>query len=167
MGAIVIGCERSGTKMLLERLPKPHVIEPKEVVGIYRTHEELVKYGQNTERIMNIAKAFAVEGTQKHSLNMTQAMGFIWFLRQAFPDAEFHYIRRNPVAVVQSMMFKLWKHYPKKSVDDAIQQWNYIEQTCLPYAKEIGAVIHQYEDYCDNDIILPDNMVKYVEANCR
>lgn len=165
METLITGCERSGTKMLLE-MEGGGDCEPKLLPALYRAYQHLVLY-ERSSNIIGLISDLPSSSVQKHSLNLDQNLGFLVFCKEIYPDVKIKYIERDPVAVVQSMIFKLWK-YPEhtKSIDEAIYQYNLVRNSCLPWAKDNGE-IYQYEDYKDNKIVLPDNVVDYIRERCE
>ena len=166
MDILVTGCERSGTKMLAEKLGKelklPVLLENKYTVAAYRYYQELKRWKEYEFDL--IPKTAPIE---KHSLNLEQGLPFLEWIKEMFPDVKIHYIIRDPYAVVASMINKTWgtsttgETY-KMGVKQAVSRWNHVMGTTYKWAKN-NAVIYRYEDYCTNDYSLTHNQISYIK----
>jgi len=154
MQRIIVGCERSGTKMLAEKLGKDNgcnfVLEHKHTIASFRHHIELSKWRDYSDFI---APTIHTQPCEKHSLTTDINIYFLRWVASRWPDVAIYYIVRNGLDVVSSMINRKWGHSQnvkeyELSIEQACHQWNYVINNTWEWAR-INAMVVRYEDYSD------------------
>ena len=154
MELLVTGCERSGTKMLSEKLGKElnvdFILENKHTIGSYKYYQELSRWSRylNDQPPINFINKF-----EKHSLNLEINIEFLKWVKHIFPNVKIYYIIRDGRNVVSSIINKTWGYsqtIPNYHVrlEDACKQWNGVIENTWSWAQENCEII-RYEDICD------------------
>lgn len=129
---IVTGCERSGTTVIAKNIAQEKGLP---FVHETYTHEKAVI---------------------KHSLNMNQNIKHLELLDHLYPDAEWVYVIRDGREVCRSIHQKIWQRQPTTmSLDQAIEQWNFVNDTCWGFVRQrhIVGMWYRYEETVDEPVM--------------
>jgi len=154
MEILITGCERSGTKMLSEKLGEKYNVdfnlENKHTIACFKYYQELQRWNKykNDNIPLNYNSKF-----EKHTLNEEINIEFLKWVKQTFPNVKIYYIVRDGRNVVSSIISKMWGHTQTKGkykigFEEACVQWNSVIEKTWDWAIE-NATIVRYEDYCD------------------
>jgi len=151
MKILVVGCERSGTKMLAKKLGDEHQVEfsleNKHTISSFRYYQELQKWNKYTSAPVPIIHT---KDYEKHSLNQEVNIIFLEWIKNIFPDVKIYYIIRDGRNVVSSIINKIWGQSQtiseyKINLEDACLQWNEVIEKTWTWSQENCKIV-KYED---------------------
>lgn len=151
MDILITGCERSGTKMLAgiiaKRKARCAAMENKHTIASFRYWQELRKWKKYNDGIAPTIHTTAVE---KHSLTPDVNIEFLKWCKRVWPEVEIHYIVRDGLDVVASMVNREWGHTQtggvrKMTVETAASRWATVVASTYDWAME-NATVHRYEE---------------------
>ena len=152
MKILVVGCERSGTKMLATKLGDENQVEfsleNKHTVSSFRYYQELQKWNKYVSAPV---PTIHTKDHEKHSLNQEVNIDFLKWVKNTFPDVKMYYIIRDGRNVVSSIINKVWGHSQTISeyrinLEEACSQWNEVIDKTWTWAQENCEVV-RYEDH--------------------
>tara|TARA_Y100000389_G_C17386848_1_gene477549 strand:- start:111 stop:662 length:552 start_codon:yes stop_codon:yes gene_type:complete len=154
MEQLITGCERSGTKMLSQKLGKQLNIdfnlENKHTISCFKYYQELQRWNKyrNDSTPVKYVTRF-----EKHTLNDEINIDFLKWVKQTWPHVKIYYIIRDGRSVVSSITNKVWGHSQTTSnynIDfyTACKQWQEVINNTWDWAQENCEII-RYEDICD------------------
>ena len=152
MKILVVGCERSGTKMLAAKLgDENHIefsLENKHTISSFRYYQELQKWDKYVSAPV---PTIHTKDHEKHSLNQEVNIDFLKCVKNTFPDVKIYYIIRDGRNVVSSIINKVWGHSQTISeyrinLEEASSQWNEVIDKTWTWAQENCEVV-RYEDH--------------------
>jgi hypothetical protein len=154
MEVLIVGCERSGTKMLSQKLGTElgvtFKLENKHTIASFKYQEELKRWElyKDDVAITNYTKQH-----EKHTLNCEINIQFLKWVKETWPDVKIYYIIRDGRNVVSSIIAKIWGHSQtadryKIGFEEACIQWNTVVDTTWDWAQANCKII-KYEDLCD------------------
>ena len=108
MKILVVGCERSGTKMLAAKLGDENQVEfsleNKHTISSFRYYQELQKWNNYISAPVPIIHT---KDFEKHSLNHEVNIDFLKWIKHTFPNVKIYYIVRDGRNVVSSIINKV------------------------------------------------------------
>ncbi len=152
MRVLIVGCERSGTKLLADKIGLNRslgvVYENKHTIASFKYQQELNRWNKYEDSLSPTTFTYS---TEKHSLNLEINIDFLMWVKKRFPDVEIHYMVRNGLDVVSSMTNRTWGNSQTGSIYEmdvrsACSQWNYVINKTWFWAHRY-CTIHRYEDY--------------------
>jgi hypothetical protein len=168
MEVLIVGCERSGTKMYSQRLggelDKTFNLENKHTIATFKYKQELNRWKKYET---DVSPLMFTSDYEKHTLNTEINIDFLKWVKETYPDVEIHYIVRDGRNVVSSIVNKVWGHSQtgesyRISFEDACVQWNTVINETWDWALA-NAKIVKYEDMCDI-VSTPLNDEQYKQA---
>jgi len=154
MEILITGCERSGTKMLSEKLGQElnveFNLENKHTIGAFKYNLELKRWYKYLKEEVPLQYVTKFE---KHTLTSEINIEFLEWVKYIFPNIKIYYIIRDGRNVVGSIINREWGHTQtlpvyERSLEDACVQWNTVIDTTWVWAQENCEII-RYEDVCD------------------
>ena len=152
MKILVVGCERSGTKMLAAKLGDENQVEfsleNKHTVSSFRYYQELQKWNKYVSAPV---PTIHTKDYEKHSLNQEVNIDFLKWVKNTFSEVKMYYIIRDGRNVVSSIINKVWGHSQTVSeyrinLEEACSQWNEVVNKSWDWAQENCEIV-RYEDH--------------------